>query len=97
MKYNMKISQEIMNISIPDSKDHGTNMGPIWVLSAPGGPHVGPMNLAIRDIWRGDTTGNSVVKRYVYIICQCVRSQVYNATQFHSISFPRWGIHIITR
>ena len=25
-------------------------MGPIWVLSAPDGPHVGPMNLAIRDI-----------------------------------------------
>ena len=30
-----------------DSKDHGANMGPIWVLSAPDGPHVGPMNLAI--------------------------------------------------
>ena len=25
-------------------------MGPTWVLSAPDGPHVGPMNLAIRDI-----------------------------------------------
>ena len=25
-------------------------MGPKWVLSAPGGPHVGPMNLAIREI-----------------------------------------------
>ena len=24
-------------------------MGPTWVLSAPGGLHVGPMNLAIRD------------------------------------------------
>ena len=32
----------------PDSKVHGANMGPIWVLSAPDGPHVGPMNLAIR-------------------------------------------------
>ena len=31
-----------------DSKDHGTNMGPTWVLSAPGRPHVGPLNLAIR-------------------------------------------------
>ena len=35
---------------IPDSKFHGDNMGPTWVLSAPEGPHVGPMNLAIRDI-----------------------------------------------
>ena len=31
-----------------DSKVHGANMGPTWVLSAPDGPHVGPMNLAIR-------------------------------------------------
>ena len=31
----------------PDSKVHGANMGPTWVLSAPDGPHVGPINLAI--------------------------------------------------
>ena len=34
----------------PDSKDHGANMGPTWVLSAPGMPNVGPMSLAIR-VW----------------------------------------------
>ena len=33
----------------PDSKVHGANMGPTWVLSAPDGPHVGLMNLAIRE------------------------------------------------
>ena len=32
----------------PDSKVYGTNMGPTWVLSAPDGPHVGPMNLVIK-------------------------------------------------
>ena len=31
----------------PDSKDHGANMRPTWVLSAPGGPHIGPMSLVI--------------------------------------------------
>ena len=36
-------------VDIPDSKIHGASMGPTWVLSAPGGPHVGPMNLVIRD------------------------------------------------
>ena len=36
--------------AIPDSKVHGANMGPTWVLSAPGEPHVGLMNLAIRDV-----------------------------------------------
>ena len=34
---------------LPDSKVHGAKMRPTWVLSAPDGPHVGPMNLAIRD------------------------------------------------
>ena len=32
----------------PDSKVHGANMRPTWVLSAPDGPHVVPMNIAIR-------------------------------------------------
>ena len=31
------------------AKFHGANMGPTWVLSAPDGPYVGPMNLAIRE------------------------------------------------
>ena len=34
---------------IPDSKIHGANMGPTWVLLAPDGPHVGPMHFAIRE------------------------------------------------
>ena len=33
--------------SFSDSKVHGANVGPTWVLSAPGGSHVGPLNLAI--------------------------------------------------
>ena len=31
----------------PDSKVHRANMGPTWVLSAPGGPQVGLVNLVI--------------------------------------------------
>ena len=34
--------------STRDRKVHGANIRPTWVLSAPDGPHVGPMNLAIR-------------------------------------------------
>ena len=34
----------------PDSKVHGANIRPTWVLSAPDGPHVCPMNLAIRVV-----------------------------------------------
>ena len=42
---NIKISW-----NTPDSKVRGANMGPTRVLSAPGGPHVGLINLAIRDV-----------------------------------------------
>ena len=37
----------------PGDKVHGANKGPTWVLSAPVRPHVGPMNLAIREsyVW----------------------------------------------
>ena len=40
----------------PDSK---VNMGPFWGRKDPGGPHVGPMNLAIwegtvRAVWHLD-------------------------------------------
>ena len=34
--------------AFPESKVHGVNMGPIWGRQDPGGPHVDPMNLAIR-------------------------------------------------
>ena len=34
--------------SFPKSKVHGANIGPTWVLSPPGGPHVGPINLAVK-------------------------------------------------
>ena len=44
----MKHSGSSASVKHPDSKIHGANMGPTWVLSAPGGPHVGPMNLAVR-------------------------------------------------
>ena len=36
----------------PDSKVRGANMGPTWGQQDPGGPHVGPTNLAIRMVIR---------------------------------------------
>ena len=44
------VLQEVSSKLSPDSKFQGANMGPTWVLSAPDGPHVGPMNLAIRVV-----------------------------------------------
>ena len=37
-------------ITNPDSKVHGAYMGPTWGQQDPGGPHVGPMNLAIKQV-----------------------------------------------
>ena len=34
-------------------------MGPTWVLSAPSGPHVGPMNLATRDYTDAQSDGTT--------------------------------------
>ena len=43
-------AQRIPTVSVPGSKVHGASIGPTWILSAPDGPHVGPMNLAIRGL-----------------------------------------------
>ena len=60
MPQNMHVKQTLYhyltenhnaNFAIPDSKVHGAYMGPTWGWQDPGGPHVGPMNLAIRDHW----------------------------------------------
>ena len=40
----------VITFTIPDSKVHGANMGPTWVLSAPDGSHVDPGTL-ISGIW----------------------------------------------
>ena len=35
------------DLTYPDNKVYGTNMGPIWDWQDTGGPHVDPMNIAI--------------------------------------------------
>ena len=42
----------ILNVYVyPDSEVNGANMGLTWDLLAPGGPHVGSMNLGrLRDV-----------------------------------------------
>ena len=47
--YTVQEAESNSLLDIPDSKVHGANRGPTWVLLNPDGPHVGPMNLAIRD------------------------------------------------
>ena len=47
----VKLNHSITGIrSVPDTKAHGANMGPIWGLQDPCGPHVDPLNFAIWDV-----------------------------------------------
>ena len=71
---NHRIDENCVNIVVingyPDSKVHGVNMGPTWVLSASDGPHVGPMNLATRVgffAWAGLMFAQSQAKIYIYL------------------------------
>ena len=49
---NLDRSASSAAMGSPDSKVYGANMGPTWGRQDPGGPHVGPMNLAISlTIW----------------------------------------------
>ena len=64
----------------PDSKVHGANMGLTWVLSAPDGHHVGPINLACRVSKARCWCEEIVFLIFIYglIIC-CVRNRIISA------------------
>ena len=47
MRFLCCIQRHSLNWKNPDSKVHGANMGPNWGRQDPGGPHDGPMNIAI--------------------------------------------------
>ena len=71
---------------VPDSKVHGANMGPTWVLSAPGGPHVGPMNLAIRDVSLAVTSAGGFIVMQLLLICG-INISIYNSFQWNRLGF----------
>ena len=55
----------------PDNKVHGANLGPTWVLSAPDGPHVGPMKLAIRECKDLLTFSTVVLACIIWLLFLC--------------------------
>ena len=69
--------------SVPDSKVHGANMGPTWVLSAPDGPHVGPMNFAIRGVLCSKKS--------------CVIGNWCNMIHYNKVQYTVWCSTIITQ
>ena len=71
--FSCNVSAEYYDV-IPDSKVRGANMGPTWVLSAPDGPHVGPMSLAIWDINTGKAL--NLHQHYDDVIMTMLASQI---------------------
>ena len=70
-------------IRIPDSKVHGANMGPTWVLSSPDGPHVDPMNLAIRDGFDGRASKIFVKSRMIIRSGLFRNIMLFRTTRYH--------------
>ena len=74
--YRVLVMCAISRFVVPDGKVHGANMEPTLVLSIPDGPHVGPINLAIRSVFGGlkhadfihgllnDFTNNRLLRRH---------------------------------
>ena len=58
----------------PDSKVHGAYMGLTWVLSAPDGPHVGPMNLAIKVGTTVPTLGQRLADIAVWAVLHLIKT-----------------------
>ena len=78
---------------LPDSEVYGDNMGPIWVLSAPDGPHVGPMNLVIRVASSVSCLAVCTGKWplcTVYAYTSEARIRTVTSFERHSISNHRW-------
>ena len=83
-------------ITYPDSKVHGANMGPTWVLLAPGGPYVGSMNFAIRAYHYNDVIMGMIASQITSLMI--AYSIIYSDADHRkhqssaSLAFV-WGIH----
>ena len=75
----------------PDSKVHGANMGHIWGLQDPGGPHVGPMNFAIwvaQSLQRRKWTSLFLHLMHLWIQVKCVTCSI-SRSPLH-VYLPWW-------
>ena len=72
--------------TVPDSKVHGTNM------SGPGGPHVGPMNLAIWAVTLFIRKTLCYVfaahKNVIFLLLSqsCIHKQPYSGTETYAVN-----------
>ena len=76
----------------PDSKVHGAYRGPTWGRQDPGGPHVGPMNLAIRVIhpYRAYLMSHQQIRSHLYWWCHGNAFVMYIFNVTHGITVSFW-------
>ena len=87
----------MQNWICPDSKVHVTHLGPTWVLSAPVGPHVVPMNLAIRVCIPWNIERGSSWFCFTVILLQLLAGSCEQFTYSRTRCLRRWprSNHII--
>ena len=84
---NVLVSIKQGTNSSQTAKVHGANRGPTRFLSAPDGPHIGPMNLAIRDYLRQRPL---VSRSHIYARLQWVKG---HSRRIYMLSTTiRWSI-----
>ena len=89
IQVGMRYLCTILTETYPDSKVYGTNMRPTWVLSAPDGPHAGPMNLTIKiDIIQ-------LTLPHTYVIMNNLTQKFHQAYQFFAVSNPLFIIYTL--
>ena len=82
-------------IAGPDSKVCGANMEPNWVLLAPDGPHVDPMNLALRGL--NSSKLSKKIKNMPYLSAVCNASEDHTGKKPSSHSSAKRTLIIIIR
>ena len=80
LRGSLRICQGVQD---PDSKVHGANMWPIWGRQDPGGPHVGPMNSALRGVIRS----LDLLVKLMSLVCSLCQYHIWPVKILHPLSF----------
>ena len=89
-------------VCYPGGKVYGANMGPTWGRQDPGGPHVGPMNLAIWVafdthilyllLWHCFSTSTRVTGPWGIRVNKCIDSTMKRPQSHNKTVYIPWDV-----